>query len=102
MASSDNNDDLVISAAIGAWLVNGGEKVTQSEIAMINALLKATSRTERGDLGQVSMTDQVRPVQTQMMINQMNPNSVKNEYGARTPIDHRKVNTAINDLSWLL
>jgi hypothetical protein len=102
MASSDNNDDLVISAAIGAWLVNGGEKVTQSELAMINALLKATSRTERGDLGQVSLTDQVRPVQTQMMINQMNPNSVKNKYGARTPTDHRKVNTAINDLSWLL
>lgn len=45
-ASADSHDDLVIAAAIGVWLISGGDRVT-SDTAIIQAMLNSTSVVSR-------------------------------------------------------
>lgn len=47
MASKDSYDDLIMSLAIGLWLVEGGNVVGQQNVAMAYAMLAATSRQSR-------------------------------------------------------
>jgi hypothetical protein len=59
MASKDSYDDLIMSLAIGCWLVEGSETGASQQIALAYAMLKATSRDARdmstipGNAGQV-------------------------------------------------
>jgi membrane carboxypeptidase/penicillin-binding protein PbpC len=47
MASKDSYDDLIMSLAIGCWLVEGGTTVNQHQVAMAYAMLAATGKNSR-------------------------------------------------------
>lgn len=47
MAAKDSFDDLIMSLAIGCWLVEGGTTSGQQDVAMAYAMLAATSRQAR-------------------------------------------------------
>lgn len=46
-ALKDNYDDLVMSIAIGSWLVEGGSATSEHQMAVAIAMLKASSMTRR-------------------------------------------------------
>lgn len=95
-ASKDSNDDLVISSAIGAWLINKEVKLNVDDVAMTYAILAATSvdRKEQNQLpGEIN--------NAQSLINPaLRGVNSKNVY---KPIDASQSRYAdIADFSWLL
>jgi hypothetical protein len=61
-AAKDAHDDLVMSLAIGSWLVSGGSDVGEQGMAMAMAMLKATSVGNRGMDTLPGGISDVRPV----------------------------------------
>lgn len=51
-ASKDSYDDLIMSLAIGCWLIEGGTAINQQQIALSYAMLKATG-VQRRDQSQM-------------------------------------------------
>lgn len=104
MASKDSHDDLIMSLAIGAWLVEDGSGTNESAMAMAYAMLKATgiSRVELNDIpnGPNSAQPYISP--TLRAANGINPQNV---YKLREPSQVKHVNAnsdpAMTDLSWL-
>lgn len=47
MASKDSYDDLIMSLAIGSWLIEGGSTLNEQQVAMAYAMLKATGVARR-------------------------------------------------------
>jgi len=47
MASKDSYDDLIMSLAIGCWLIEGGSTINQQQVAMAYAMLAATGKQSR-------------------------------------------------------
>jgi hypothetical protein len=95
-ASRDSHDDLIMSLAIGMWLVNGGSTVSEQGREMAMAMLKATCVNRRdtnlmpGDIGSV------QPL--------VNP-SIKglNAQNVHKPRDAGQINHGgASDFSWLL
>lgn len=95
-ASRDSHDDLIMSLAIGMWLVNGGSTVSEQGREMAMAMLKATCVNRRdtnlmpGDIGSV------QPL--------VNP-SIKglNAQNVHKPRDASQINHGgASDFSWLL
>lgn len=95
-ASRDSHDDLVMSLAIGMWLVNGGSTVNEQGREMAMAMLKATCVNRRdtnlmpGDIGSV------QPL--------VNP-GIKglNAQNVYKPRDANQINHGgASDFSWLL
>lgn len=52
MASKDSYDDLIMSIAIGAWVIEGGAATNVQQMAMAYAMLKATG-TNRRDMNEM-------------------------------------------------
>lgn len=62
MASKDSYDDLIMSLAIGSWLIEGGTTINANQVAMAYAMLKATG-VERRNSGNLPMgVNQVQPL----------------------------------------
>lgn len=99
-AANDSHDDLIMSMAIGTWLIEGGNKVSDDARNMAYAMLKATSKGSRssdeisGDLASV------KPLVNPQIIGS-NPHSV---YRPKNSPDRQQSVPigAINDFSWLL
>jgi len=104
MASKDSHDDLIMSLAIGAWLVEDGSGANESAMAMAYAMLKATgiSRRELNEIpnGPNSASPYISP--SLRASTGINPQNV---YKLREPTDVKHVNAnsdpLIADLSWL-
>lgn len=96
MASRDSYDDLVMSLAIGGWLLDGNEKVNEGALEMTRALLRNNSM-ESVDRGhRFARIDDVRPL--------ANPRSSLNHpKNVFRPRDASEVKHAdLSDFSWLL
>lgn len=96
-ASKDSYDDLIMSLAIGCWLIEGGSVINQQQIAMAYAMLKATG-VQRRDQSQMPGNIQSAQPLVNPAIRGFNPHLVhrpKNPSQATTRSqDH-------SDFSWL-
>lgn len=93
MASKDSYDDLIMSLAIGCWLVEGDTSSNQQQAAMAYAMLKATGVNRRESTG-MGNVDSVRPVNRFQ----------QSEYNSRNvykPKDPSQVRGYQFDFSWL-
>jgi hypothetical protein len=99
MAGKDSHDDLIISLAIGCWLVEGGEGVNEQAKSMAYAMLEAT-RLHRKDVGQLpGGIYEVQPL--------MNPNiRGMNAHSVYRPRESSQIKNPyvrdISDFSWLI
>jgi len=102
MASKDSHDDLIMSLAIGSWLLDGGSNVNESAMAMAYAMLKATKIESRAatSLPSNSVQSFVNP-----NIRAANGINAANVYKLREPsqVNHIDANSDphVSDLSWL-
>lgn len=95
MASKDSYDDLIMSLAIGCWLIEGGTSVNANQVAMAYAMLKATG-VERNDSSNLPRgVNQVQPL-VNPQIRGFNPHLV---HRAKHPSQIRTVDHS--DFSWL-
>lgn len=96
MALKDAHDDLIMSVAIGAWIIGGGHGLSAHAINMATAMLNASSvsRTNQSDLP--GGIDTVKPL-VNPAISGVNP---RNVHKPRSPEHVRHVD--ISDFSWLL
>lgn len=95
MASKDSYDDLIMSLAIGSWLIEGGTALNANQVAMAYAMLKATG-VERHDSGNLPMgVNQVQPL-VNPQIRGFNPYMV---HRAKHPSQTRAVDHS--DFRWL-
>lgn len=84
MASKDSYDDLIMSLAIGCWLVEGGSSLNGQQTAMAYAMLKATG-VERRDMSVISGDmNSVQPV-TNYQITNYTPQNVHRPRGPEHP-----------------
>lgn len=65
-ASKDAHDDLIMSLAIGTWLIAGSGNVSGQSLDMMYAMLNAT-RVVKRDINDVTNHNQVRPVMSSQM-----------------------------------
>lgn len=102
MASKDSHDDLIMSIAIGAWLVEGGTGVNESGMAMAYAMLKATgiSRRELDDIPNGPNAAQPFVSPSLRASTGITPQNV---YKLRDPstVKHTNAEHHVSDLSWL-
>lgn len=98
-ASKDSYDDLIMSLAIGCWLVEGGEGVSEQGRALAYAMLEAT-QVQRRSATNLGGVDDARPLVNPNMIG-MNPNSI---YSPKAPEQVTTQNPRISpfDYRWLL
>jgi hypothetical protein len=73
-AQKDSHDDLIISLAIGVWLVGGSHEISQRDIALSMAILKSTSRISR-DSSSLPLVNDAQPL-VNPNIRGLNPNTV--------------------------
>lgn len=100
MASSDSHDDLVISIAIGCWLIDGGTR-NESSSELARAMLRATTKGEGTRVNQLRGLDQIKPIVNPNLVGS-NPQSV---YRPRDPAQIKKLNpnvSSLNNFDWLL
>lgn len=95
MASKDSYDDLIMSLAIGLWLVEGGTALNQQQVAMAYAMLKATGVEHRDSRDLPRGVNQVQPL-VNPQIRGHNPHLV---HRARHPSQTRAADHS--DFSWL-
>lgn len=93
-AMKDSHDDLIMSLAIGAWLVGGSSEINQRDQAMAIAMLKAT-HLERRNTSQMPTLNEVQPL-IDPHIRGITANTVGR---ARDASQFKNSNT---DFSWLL
>ena len=94
-AAKDAHDDLIISIAIGAWLVSGDSSHNEQGMAMAYAMLKATQRSGRGIEELPGGINDVRPVPNPHIHGFTPDNSQK----AKKNNDDKTA--SITDFSWL-
>lgn len=94
-AARDSHDDLIISLAIGVWLVVGDTQNTENSMNMAYAMLKATSKGGRGINELPGGINDVRPVANPHM-QAINPGDV-----LRPKSSDSVKHASINDFSWL-
>jgi hypothetical protein len=95
MASKDSYDDLIMSLAIGSWLIEGGTALNANQVAMAYAMLTATG-VERRDSGNLPRgVNQVQPL-VNPQIRGFNPHLV---HRARHSSQVRAADHS--DFSWL-
>jgi len=100
-ASKDAHDDLIMSMAIGCWLVEGGSGMSEQAIAMSYAILAATKVHQRNVNDLPGGIADVQPL-VNPNIKGMNANSV---YRTRDASQHAQQNPHLSDVSdfrWLL
>lgn len=101
MAGKDAHDDLILSLAIGCWLVEGGEGISEQAKQMAYAMLAATG-TSRKDIHQMpGGIHEAQPL--------VNPNirgyNAQSVYRPRDPSQLQKQNPLlrdVSDFSWLM
>lgn len=94
-ALKDAHDDLIMSLAIGGWLVGGSSEVNERDKQMARAMLAAT-HIHRRDQGSLPFINDVQPL-VDPNIRGLNPRTV------HRPRDVSQVRHAdISDFSWLL
>jgi hypothetical protein len=95
MALKDAYDDLIMSLAIGAWIVGGASDATNYDSSMSLAMLQATSRSSR-NTSTLPLVNEVQPL--------VNPNIRGiNAQNVHKPRDASEVRHAdLTDFSWLL
>lgn len=95
-ASKDSYDDLIISLAIGCWLVEGGSGVSEQAMAMAMAILKSSVVTRRDIHQMPGGIDEAQPL--------VNPNiRGVNAHNVYRPIAHSQSRNAdMSDFGWLL
>lgn len=96
-AQKDSHDDLIISLAIGAWLVGGASETNHHDVAMAMAILKST-KLERHDQGSMPLVNDVSPL-VNPNIRGLNPATV---HRPRDPSQLRGRAADCSDFSWLL
>lgn len=96
MAQKDSHDDLIMSAAIGAWIVGGAHGISEQAMAMSMAILKSTTLDRRDQSSLPRDVNSVKPL-VNPMITGYNPRNVAK------PRDPSQVHhTDVSDFSWLL
>ena len=101
MAGKDSHDDLIMSLAIGCWLVEGGEGISEQAKQMAYSMLEAT-RIHKKDMGGLpGGIDEAQPL--------VNPNirgyNAQSVYRPRDPSQVQKQNPFLRDVSdfnWLM
>lgn len=94
-ASKDSHDDLVMSVAIGCWLINGLNTGSEQSELFAMALLKATG-VERSNTAKIlAAADAVKPVATMG-----NPYDRRNVLKPQDPQNIKNVD--VSDFGWLL
>ena len=73
-AQKDSHDDLIISLAIGVWLVGGSHEISQRDVALSMAILKSTSRISR-DSNSLPLVNDAQPL-VNPNIRGLNPSTV--------------------------
>lgn len=94
-ALRDSHDDLIMSLAIGAWIVGGSFKTNSTDMSHAIAMLKATSMQSNSSNTIFSHVNEVKPL-TNSQIMMSDP---KNVY---KPKDASSVDNVNDDFSWLL
>ena len=94
-ASKDAHDDLIMSLAIGSWLVAGDSAYSEQSMSMAYAMLKATAVGNRGLDTLPGGINDVRPVPNPH-IQGFTPDKV---HQPRKPEDIKHVD--VSDFSWL-
>jgi hypothetical protein len=95
-AARDSHDDLIMSLAIGCWLTSGEGNFAAGSANLAYAMLKATSRGNRGINELPGGINEVRPVPNPHMQG-FTPQSFAKP---RNPSDIRHVD--VSDFSWLM
>ena len=101
MAGKDSHDDLIMSLAIGCWLVEGNEGLSSQAVAMSYAILQATTRQCKDINSMAGNINEAQPL-VNPNIKGMNAQSV---YRPRDPSQMAKQNPLMKDVSdfnWLL
>lgn len=98
MASKDSYDDLIMSLAIGCWLIEGGTNLNQQQVAMAYAMLSATGRSSRETTQQFAAVNSARPL-VNPQIKGFNPHLV---HKPRHPSQAQVRSEDHSDFSWLL
>jgi len=95
MASKDSYDDLIMSIAIGCWLLDGGSMLNQQQVDMAYAMMRAT-HVERRDITTLpGKINEVQPAYN-MQIKGFSP------YNVHRPRHASQVTTLDNsDFTWL-
>lgn len=94
-ASKDAHDDLIMSIAIGAWLVAGDTGNSEQSMAMAMAMLKSTFKSSNGISTLPGGINDVKPVQRHQITNYDSSQIAK-------PRDASQVkHTDVTDFSWL-
>jgi hypothetical protein len=100
MAGKDSHDDLIISLAIGCWLVEGGEGISEQGKAMAYAMLEATRRHSKDINEMPGNVNEAQPL-VNPRIRGTNQHSV---YRPRSPAQSTSQNPRtrdISDFTWL-
>lgn len=97
MASKDSYDDLIMSLAIGCWLVEGGTNLNQQQVAMAYAMLAATGRSSRETTQQFAGINSAQPL-VNPQIRGFNPHLV---HKPRHPSQSQVRSEDHSDFSWL-
>lgn len=101
MASKDSYDDLIMSIAIGCWLVEGGDGISESAKAMSIAMLEAT-RLHRRDFTQMpGGINEAQPL-VNPAIRGQNAHSVFRPRDAGQVTSQNPMIRDVSDFSWLL
>ncbi len=96
MASKDSWDDLVMSLAIGSWMIEGGAGISAQAQAMSYAILAATKVNRRDSDQMPGGVNSVQPL-VNPHIRGVNPQNV------HRPRDPAQIKHAdVSDFSWLL
>jgi hypothetical protein len=101
MASKDSHDDLIMSLAIGCWLVEGNEGLSEQAVAMSYAILKA-STLQRKNIDQMpGGINDAQPL-VNPNIKGMNAQSVYRPRDPSQVAPHNPMLKDVSDFTWLL
>jgi len=95
-ASKDSFDDLVMSIAIGCWMIEGNSSANQHQAALAIAMLRGACVNRRDSSQMPNNVNSVRPVKNHHA-------SAFNPHNIHRPKDSSQIHhTDISDLTWLL
>jgi len=99
-AGKDSHDDLVMSLAIAAWLVEGNQGMSEQATAMAYAILNATKMVSKDIDTMPGNINEAKPL-VNPSIKGVNPNSV---YRPRDPetVSRNPMLKDVSDFRWLL
>lgn len=101
MAGKDSHDDLIMSLAIGCWLVEGGEGVSEQAKQMAYAMLQATHVMRKNVDQMPGAINEAQPL-VNPNIRGANAQSVYRPHDAATYASRGQAPRAVTDFSWLL